>query len=151
MIRDIGQRGHEKRRKSGIVRGRGKAGGVAWPKKNSLLFLFFFPLTPPLALPGLLRSLYIPPKSFKGIPKPPFKISKLEERGALSLGLSTIFMMICIYLLFFESSLHNQIPKDEINPGYYNIIFYEIRLCLYGIFLRYIYYTNFGEDIICMI
>ena len=27
MIRDIGQRGHEKRRKSGIVRGRGKAGG----------------------------------------------------------------------------------------------------------------------------
>ena len=28
MIRDIGQRGHEKKRKSGIVRGRGKAGGV---------------------------------------------------------------------------------------------------------------------------
>ena len=27
MIRDIGQRGHEKRRKSGIVQGRGKAGG----------------------------------------------------------------------------------------------------------------------------
>ena len=27
MIRDIGQRGHEKRRKSGILRGRGKAGG----------------------------------------------------------------------------------------------------------------------------
>ena len=27
MIRDIRQRGHEKRRKSGIVQGRGKAGG----------------------------------------------------------------------------------------------------------------------------
>ena len=27
MIRDVGQRDHKKRRKSGIVRGRGKAGG----------------------------------------------------------------------------------------------------------------------------
>ena len=36
MIRDIGQRGHEKRRKSGIVRGsesrEGGGGGGVWPK-----------------------------------------------------------------------------------------------------------------------
>ena len=38
MIRNIGQRGHEKRRKSGIVRGRGKAGGGGGGKKR-----FFFP------------------------------------------------------------------------------------------------------------
>ena len=34
MIRDVGQRDHEKRRKSGIVRGRGKAGGRGGEKKK---------------------------------------------------------------------------------------------------------------------
>ena len=34
MIRDIGQGGHEKRRKSGILRGRGKAGGVGGEAKK---------------------------------------------------------------------------------------------------------------------
>ena len=43
MIRDIGQRGHEKRRKSEIVRGRGKAGGGG----GGRTFFFFF-LAPPL-------------------------------------------------------------------------------------------------------
>ena len=70
MIRDIGQRGHEKRRKSGIVRGRGKAGGGGKKEKKKqiyIMFFFFFfslppPLPPGLALPGLLRGLYIPPK-----------------------------------------------------------------------------------------
>ena len=74
MIRNIGQRGHEKRRKSGIVRGRGKAGGGerggGWAKKKEKTqyvfhFLFFLchpPPPPGLALPGLLKGFYIPPK-----------------------------------------------------------------------------------------
>ena len=62
MIRDIGQRGHEKRRKSAIVRGRGKAGGEGGGGKKKC---------DPLALPGLLRGLHIPLKPFKSIPTPP--------------------------------------------------------------------------------
>ena len=63
MIRDIGQRDHEKRRKSGIVRGRGKAGGMGG---GGVIFFFFFfgprhpPPLPGLALPGLLRGLQKP-------------------------------------------------------------------------------------------
>ena len=50
MIRDIGQRDHEKRRKSGIVRGRGKAGVMGgWRKK--IFFFFFGPRPPPPAWP----------------------------------------------------------------------------------------------------
>ena len=67
----IRQRDHEKRRKSGIVRGRGKAGvggGVARGQKkrikNTKKNHFFLTLatTPPpgLALPGLLRGLQKP-------------------------------------------------------------------------------------------
>ena len=51
MIRDIGQRGHEKRRKSGTVQGRGKAGGggegVAKKKEKKETFFFFWPSSPP--------------------------------------------------------------------------------------------------------
>ena len=66
MIRDIGQRDHEKRRKSGIVRGRGKAGGGGGgvdckkKKKNTFFFLPSPPPPPGLALPGLLRGLQKP-------------------------------------------------------------------------------------------
>ena len=63
MIRDIGQRGHEKRRKSGIVRGRGKAGGgggVAKKRKkqnNNLYCFSFFSSPPPPSGPGPSRPL----------------------------------------------------------------------------------------------
>ena len=67
MIRDIGQRGHEKRRKSGILRGRGKAGGGGWgggkhkkKKKKKKKTFFFFVLGPP---PGPSRPLKRPPYS----------------------------------------------------------------------------------------
>ena len=70
MIRDLGQRGHEKRRKSGIVRGRGKAGGGVGGggKKKKIFFLcgccvcffFFLPHPPP---PGPSRPLKGPPYS----------------------------------------------------------------------------------------
>ena len=45
MIRDIGQRDHEKRRKSGIVRGRGKAGEGC--VGGQFFFFFCFALAPP--------------------------------------------------------------------------------------------------------
>ena len=45
MIRDIGQQDHEKRRKSGIVRGRGKAGGRGGGAKKD--YFFFGPRRPP--------------------------------------------------------------------------------------------------------
>ena len=45
MIRDIGQRGHEKSWKSGIVRGRGKAEGGC---EGGSIFLFFLCPPPPL-------------------------------------------------------------------------------------------------------
>ena len=68
MIRDIGQRDHEKRRKSGIVRGRGKAGGGGVKQKElntkkSFVFFVLVLATPPppgLALPGLLMGLQKP-------------------------------------------------------------------------------------------
>ena len=69
MIRDIGQRGHEKRRKSGIVRGRGKAGGCGGGRKKKKkqnqktkkkIFFFFFGPHPP---PGPSRPLKGPPYS----------------------------------------------------------------------------------------
>ena len=74
MIRDIGQRGHEKRRKSGIVRGRGKAGGGGGGQKKKkekktktkkrFFFLFFsFFLCPPPPPPGPSRPLKGPPYS----------------------------------------------------------------------------------------
>ena len=77
MIRDIGQRGHEKRRKSGIVRGHGKAGGrggggqkkkrkeqqkASKKKKLFFVFFFFFSLAPPPP-PGPSRPLKGPPYS----------------------------------------------------------------------------------------
>ena len=61
MIRDIGQRGHEKRRKSGIVRGRGKAGGEGGQKKKKTFSFFGNPPPPPP--PGPSRPLKGPPYS----------------------------------------------------------------------------------------
>ena len=61
MIRDIGQRGHEKRRKSGIVRGFGKAGGGGGGgQKKGSVFFFFLPTSP---RPGPSRPLKGPPYS----------------------------------------------------------------------------------------
>ena len=48
MIRDIGQRDHEKRRKSGIVRGRGKAGGRGGGGgKKKIIIIKNWPSPPP--------------------------------------------------------------------------------------------------------
>ena len=64
MIKDIRQRGHEKKRKSGLVRGRGKAGkggggGRDGKKKKKIFFFFFFFFfgcpPPPPCLPANLN------------------------------------------------------------------------------------------------
>ena len=70
MIRDIGQRDHEKRRKSGIIRGRGKAGGKGRggaKKKKENIFFFCLALapSPPPPRPGPSRPLKGPPETLK--------------------------------------------------------------------------------------